>query len=174
MNRGNEHREERLILASSTFRFGIFTYLYSFYSLINNLKIFHISISQMRSRSKAMINVRTISFYLGARSLPPAIKVLQQGKLNKVGGGGQAPVILISHPLVRPLPFFCTKSKKKLKLWFHLCVPQLRVKRGGRGLNPGKGGIKCPMNQITPWSTEYHRMVTTDHHSMTSKVRWWW
>ena len=105
MNRGNEHREERLILASSTFRFGIFTYLYSFYSLINNLKIFHISISQMRSRSKAMINVRTISFYLGARSLPPAIKVLQQGKLNKVGGGGQAPVILISHPLVRPLPF---------------------------------------------------------------------
>ena len=65
----------------------------------------------MRSRSKAMINVRTISFYLGARSLPPAIKVLQQGKLNKVGGGGQAPVILISHPLVRPLPFFLHKEE---------------------------------------------------------------
>ena len=50
-------------------------------------KIFHISISQMRSRSKAMINVRTISFYLGVRSLPMAIKVLQQGKLNKVEEG---------------------------------------------------------------------------------------
>ena len=69
------------------------------------LKIFHISISQMRSRSKAMINVRTISFYLGVRSLPMAIKVLQQGKLNKVREGGRAPVILISHSLTR-LVFF--------------------------------------------------------------------
>ena len=76
------------------------------------LKIFHISISQMRSRSKAMINVRTISFYLGVRSLPLAIKVLQQGKLNKVeeeeegGGGGKTQVILISYPLTRLL-FSC-------------------------------------------------------------------
>ena len=67
----------------------------------------------MRSRSKAMINVRTISFYLGVRSLPLAIKVLQQGKLNKVegeegrrGGGWQTQVILISHPLTRLL-FSC-------------------------------------------------------------------
>ena len=62
----------------------------------------------MRSRSKAMINVRTISFYLGVRSLPMAIKVLQQGKLNKVeeGGGWQTQVILISHPLTRLL-FSC-------------------------------------------------------------------
>ena len=61
----------------------------------------------MRSRSKAMINVRTISFYLGVRSLPMAIKVLQQGKLNKVedeeGEGWQTQVILISHPLTRLL-----------------------------------------------------------------------
>ena len=78
------------------------------------LKIFHISISQMRSRSKAMINVRTISFYLGVRSLPMAIKVLQQGKLNKVGGGGQAPVILISHPLVLPLPFLHKEETETL------------------------------------------------------------
>ena len=64
----------------------------------------------MRSRSKAMINVRTISFYLGVRSLPMAIKVLQQGKLNKVeeegGAGWQTQVILISHPLTRLL-FSC-------------------------------------------------------------------
>ena len=62
----------------------------------------------MRSRSKAMINVRTISFYLGVRSLPLAIKVLQQGKLNKVeeGEGWQTQVILISHPLTRLL-FSC-------------------------------------------------------------------
>ena len=66
-----------------------------------------------------MINVRTISFYLGVRSLPMAIKVLQQGKLNKVeegDGGWQTQVILISHPLTRLLFHVVQKVLIKIKI----------------------------------------------------------